>query len=366
RAAARGGVTTLIDMPLNSIPATTTVAALEIKRAAARDRCHVDVGFWGGVIPGNSGELAGLVAAGVRGFKAFLVDSGVDEFPAASLADLEKALRILGPLGVPLLVHAEDPTIVSWQADQLREDPCAHAAWAASRAGAEEAAVARLIELAGRCAGAVHIVHVSTAGAVEQLREARRHGVSVTAETCPHYLVLRAEDVPAGGTAFKCAPPLGSAADREALWRGLLDGTLSMVVSDHSPCPPDLKELESGRFDLAWGGIASLQVSWSAVWTEARRREIDLMRLVEWMSVAPARLAGLTGRKGVIATGADADLMVVDPEARFVIDPEQLAHRHRVTPWTGKTLSGLIVATFLRGEPIFGEGQPSTPQGRLL
>jgi len=366
RAAAAGGVTTLIDMPLNSIPATTTAAALEVKRRAADGRCHVDVGFWGGLIPGNVGKLAGLIAAGARGIKAFMVDSGVDEFPAVSPLEIEKALGVLGPLCAPLLVHAEDPALVAWQADRLREAPCEHAAWALSREGAEEAAVERLIDLAERCRAPIHVVHVSTAGAVLRLREARGKGVPITGETCPHYLVLCGEDVPPGGTQFKCAPPLGCAQDREALWQGLLDGTLGMIVSDHSPCPPELKELESGRFDLAWGGIASLQVSRAVVWTEAVRRGIPPIRVVEWMSTAPARLAGLAGRKGVIAPGADADLMIIDPEARFVVDPARLEHRHRVTPWAGHELSGVVQATYLRGELIHEEGRLSTPTGRLL
>jgi allantoinase len=370
RAAAAGGVTTLVDMPLNSIPATTSAAALEAKRAAAGGQAQVDVGFWGGLVPDNLPDIRPLIQAGARGLKAFQVDSGVEEFPAASIETMDQALAILEPLGAPLLVHAEDPVLVAWQADRLRESPRSHAAWAASRVMAEESAIDQLVAIAEKHAARLHVVHVSTAGGVERLRKARARGVPITGETCPHYLVFRGEEVPDGATRFKCAPPLGSQADREALWAGLADGTLGMIVSDHSPCPPDLKCQDTGRFDQAWGGIASLEVSLPATWTEALARGYGPEDVAEWMAAAPARLAGLD-RKGSLAIGKDADIVVLDPDATFVVEPEALCHRHAVTPYAGRTLRGVVETTWLRGTVVFdrrapGQGRPSTPAGRLL
>ncbi|HEX7879645.1 MAG TPA: allantoinase AllB [Candidatus Eisenbacteria bacterium] len=245
-AAAAGGITTLVDMPLNSIPATTTPDALELKRAAAEGKVRVDVGFWGGLVPDNIDELPGLARAGVRGFKAFQVHSGVDEFPDVPVETMDEALEILEPLGLPLLVHAEDPAVVNWQVNLLLENPVSHAAWAASRAFAEEAAIDRLVTIAARHATRLHVVHVSTLGGVERIRKARARGVPITGETCPHYLTWCGDEVPDGATRYKCAPPLGSFEDRDALWRGLDDGTLGMVVTDHSPCPPELKHEDQG------------------------------------------------------------------------------------------------------------------------
>jgi allantoinase len=350
RAAAAGGVTTLADMPLNSIPATTHVRALDAKRAAARGKCAVDTGFLGGVIPGNAGELRALHEAGVLGFKCFLVHSGVDEFPACAAADLDAALAVLAPLGAVLMAHCELPR-------ELPPGPTgtrSYSAYAASRpAAAETAAVGLLLELADRHRARVHVVHVSAGETLPLIAAARARGVAVTAETCPHYLHFTADLVPDGATEYKCAPPIRSAADRDALWQGLLDGTLDAVVSDHSPCPPAMKRREAGDFMAAWGGIASLQLGLSVVWTGMRARRIPLERLATWMCAAPARLLGLSARKGAIAPGHDADLIGWMPDEEFTVRPERLLHRHALTPYAGARLAGVVHSTFIRGECIY-------------
>lgn len=368
RAAAAGGITTLVDMPLNAVPATTTAAALAAKVQAARGQVRVDVGFWGGVIPGNGAELGPLVEAGALGFKCFVVDSGVPEFPAASYDDIAAVLPGLKRLGLPLLVHAEDPEVIARNAAAFERGlPTDHATWLATRPPeAEVVAVTRLLELASGPRARLHIVHVAAAAVLPLLADARRRGVPVSAETCPHYLTFSAEEVPWGGTAFKCAPPLREAEHREALWQGLADGTLDLIASDHSPSPPAGKHLEDGRFDAAWGGIASLQLSLPVTWTEASRRGFGLVDLARWMAEAPARLAGLAGRKGVLAVGADADVTVVDTEATFNVDPRRLYHRHAVTPYAGRTLRGVVTTTFLAGRAVFLDGQLAPPSGRLI
>lgn len=333
RAARLGGTTTIVDMPLNSVPPTTTVANLEAKRRAAAGRCEVDVAFWGGIVPDNAGDLEGLAASGVRGFKAFLVESGVPEFPPVDADHLRKVLPVLADAGLPLLVHAEDPGAIG----PVTGDPRDHRAWLASRpAAAEDAAVATLARLAEETGARIHVLHLSSAGALPVVRDS-----PLTAETCPHYLALAAEEVPPGATAYKCAPPIREAENRERLWEGLRDGTIAMVVSDHSPCPAELK---AGDFASAWGGIASLQLRLPLVWTEARRRGVDLPTLARWLAEAPAALAGLPA-KGRIEPGADADLAVWDPDATATVDPAALAHRHPVTPYAGRELAGIVVAT---------------------
>ena len=354
RAAAAGGVTTIVDMPLNSIPATTTVAALQEKQRALRDRCYVDVALWGGVVPGNAAELEPLVRGGVRGFKCFLCPSGVPEFEHVGAEDLRSALPVLASLGVPLLAHCELP-------DRLLEpdgDPRAYATWLASRPPAAEAAAIELLaELAAEFSARVHVVHVSSAEGVATIHAARQRGVAITAETCPHYLSFTADDIPHGTTAFKCAPPIRERNHRDSLWRALLDGGLDCVVSDHSPAPPAMKALDEGNFIHAWGGIASLQIGLAAVWTAARRRGITVDRVVRWMCEAPAKLAGLEGRKGTIAVGADADLLIWDPDAPSVVMPTALHHRHAVTPYAGLELCGVVRTTLLRGEIVHKDGQ---------
>ncbi len=361
RAAAAGGVTTLVDMPLNSIPVTTSRAALDVKRAAAAGQCHVDVGFWGGVVPGNAAELGPLLEAGVAGAKAFLIHSGIDDFPASTEADLRAAMPRLAAGGGVLLAHAEMACVEA----PPPGDPARHASWLASRPRAwENEAIALLLRLAAEYRCRVHVVHLSSSEALPALAAARAAGVPVTVETCPHYLVFDAEAVPDGRTEFKCAPPIREAENRERLWQGLEAGTIDMVVSDHSPCTPELKP--PGDFMTAWGGVASVQLALPVAWTEARRRGLPLARLVEWMCAAPARLAGLGRRKGRLEKGYDADLVVFDPDAAFVVDKARLRHRHAATPYLGRTLHGVVHATFVRGHAAFGPGAAATPRGQLL
>jgi len=353
RAAAAGGVTTILDMPLNSIPATTTVAALEAKRKAARGKCAVNVEFIGGVVPGNSGELEGLRDAGVRAFKCFLSPSGVDEFPAVDENDLREAFPILARLGLPLMVHAEDPKL-------LLPGPAggskAYGDYLASRpVESERSAIELLARLVEWCPAPVHVVHLSSAKSLDVVRSARERGLPMSVETCPHYLTFAAEDIPDGATEYKCAPPIRGRAEREGLWRALIDGDIDLVASDHSPCPPILKE-PGGDFFSAWGGIASLQLSMAAVWTGARARGINPERIAEWMSAGPARLARLDGRKGMLAPGYDADIVVWDPEKSFVVDGALLEHRHAVTPYQGLELFGLVTGTFVGGRRVILSG----------
>ena len=357
RAAAAGGVTTLIDMPLNSVPPTTTTGALRRKRAAARGG-WVDVGFWGGAVPGNLGELAGLHQAGVFGFKAFLVDSGVPEFGCLDPAGLDIALAAVAELDALLIVHAEDPGVIG---TAPRPSGRSYAGFLASRPpAAEDAAIARLLAAAGRHRARVHVLHLASASALPVIAAARAAGVKVSAETCPHYLTFRAEEVPDGATEFKCCPPIRGAAHRDGLWGGLADGVIGAVVSDHSPCPPGLKQRDSGDFGAAWGGISSLQLGLPAVWTQARQRGHSLSDVTRWMAAGPAALAGVPG-KGAIAPGYDADLVAFDDTASFTVDPARLYHRHPVTPYAGKTLTGVVRRTWLRGQPA-----GPAPAGRLL
>jgi allantoinase len=362
RAAAAGGVTTVVDMPLNSIPATTSVEAFDAKVRAARSRCQVDVGLWGGVVPGNTASLEPLAGRGVLGFKAFMSPSGVDEFEHVSEADLRDALKVLATLRLPLLVHAESPALLL--AAPSSADPRSHATWLATRpAESEHAAIALLIALAREYRVHVHVVHLASAGALDSLRAARREGLRVTVETCPHYLTFCADDVADGATAFKCAPPIRDRANREQLWDALGAGDIDLVATDHSPAPPALKGIEDGDFLRAWGGIASVQLGLPVVWTGACSRGYTLEHVARWMSTAPARLAGLQDRKGAIAVGHDADFVVFDPDATFVVDPTRLLHRHPVTPYAGMTLRGVVEQTFLRGEVVYGEGGASAARG---
>ncbi|HEX9149072.1 MAG TPA: allantoinase AllB [Thermoanaerobaculia bacterium] len=365
RAAAAGGTTTLFDMPLNSVPPTTSVAALREKAAAAEGKCFTDVGFWGGVVPGNTGELAAMADRGVPGFKCFLVPSGVPEFGFVSARELSEALSEIARIGSVLLVHAEDPRRIG---RAPAGDPRKYTTYLATRpSGAEDDAVALLARLARETGARIHVVHLSSAEAIAAVETARKNGLSLSAETCPHYLFFAAEDVPDGATEFKCAPPIRERANRERLWKGVADGAIGMVVSDHSPSPTEMKSRETGDFLAAWGGISSLQFRLPAVWTEARERGHSIERLAAWMCEAPARLAGLAGRKGSIVPGADADLVVWDPESSFEVRAEATFHRHGLTPYLGRTLSGVAEATFLRGEKIFERGHfVGPPRGRVL
>ncbi len=360
RAAAAGGVTTLLDMPLNSVPPTTTVAHLRTKQDVARDKAHIDTGFWGGAVPGNVPDLRPLYDAGVFGFKCFLSPSGVEEFPELDAKELEAALTEIASFDGLLIVHAEDTGRLS-AAPQRHSDR--YADFLASRPrDAENDAVALLIDLARRLDARVHILHLSSADALPMIADARRDGVRLTAETCPHFLTLTAEEVPDGATEFKCCPPIRERANQDALWRGLADGTLDCVVSDHSPCTADLK---TGDFMDAWGGISSLQLGLPAVWTEARRRGHSLEEVARWMSTGPAALAGLT-RKGAIEPGRDADFAVLAPEETFTVDPAALHHRNQVTAYAGRTLHGVVRSSWLRGEQITDHTHPVRKTGRLI
>jgi allantoinase len=357
RAAAAGGITTVIDMPLNSIPPTTGVPALRAKQAAARGRCQVDVGFWGGAVPDNLGSLRGLHDAGVFGFKAFLLDSGVAEFPPLTRGQLREAMKEIAAFDGLLIVHAEDDAVIgSAPAPAGRS----YRAFLASRpAEAERAAVEQVISAAQATGARVHILHLAAADALPAIASARAAGVRVTAETCPHYLALSAGQIPDGATPFKCCPPIRGHANRDALWDGLAQGTIDAIASDHSPCPPELKHLGDGDFGAAWGGIASLQLTLPVVWTQARRRGHSIADVAGWMARRPAALAGLAG-KGRIAPGADADLVAFAPGATFTVDPAALHHRHPVTPYAGHELTGEVRRTWLRGQDTTGT------RGRLL
>lgn len=368
RAAAAGGVTTVVDMPLNSIPVTTNAAALAVKVAASAGKRYVDVGFWGGVVPGNAGELAGLARGGALGCKAFLVHSGIEEFPNATEADLRRAMPILRDQGLPLLAHAELDLGAPPDAAVRPARPRVYDQYLRSRPRAwEDQAIALLIRLCRETRCPVHIVHLSSASSIDSLRDARAEGLPVTVETCPHYLCLEAESIPDGATHFKCAPPIREHENREALWRALFEGVIDFVITDHSPCTPGLKLPERGDFQEAWGGIASLSLGLANVWTTAAARGATLGQLADWMSGAPAAFAGLGGRKGRIAPGYDADLVVWAPEETFVVEPERLYFRHPISPYLGMGLRGRVHKTFLAGREIFdGIGHPAGPIGELI
>ncbi len=360
RAAAAGGVTTIVDMPLNSIPATISVAAFEEKLQAARGQCWVDTGFWGGAVPGNVASLRPLQEAGVFGFKCFLLHSGVDEFPPLAPPGLEAALREIGSFGGLMIVHAEDSAAID-RAPSASGD--SYADFLASRPReAENLAVARVVELARRTGCRVHVLHLSSSDALPVLASARRDGVRVTAETCPHYLSFAAEEIPDGATQFKCCPPIREAGNRELLWQGLGSGMIDCIVSDHSPCTADLKRFDIGDFGVAWGGIASLQLGLPAVWTGARERGFALTDVVRWMAENPAKQAGLSS-KGRIAPGAAADLCVLAPDDAFVVDVATLHHKNPVSAYGGRRLTGRVCSTWLRGRLVDVDGEP---RGRLL
>ena len=364
QAAAAGGVATLIDMPLNSVPPTTSVPSLREKREAAIGQCAVDVGFLAGVVPGNARELRHLQHAGVFGFKAFMCDSGVAEFPPVSNPDLRQALLMLASLDALLMVHAEDPSLLRPIAGTARR----HEEWLATRpASAEMRAVEDLIALAREFGARIHVVHVSAPDTARRISEARDRGVRITGETCPHYLTFCAEEIPEGATGYKCAPPIRSRESREGLWDALRRDWIDVVVTDHSPVPPSLKLPEVGDFFAAWGGIASLQLRLPAVWTSARERGFTIEDVARWTAEAPARLVGLEGRKGRLVPGADADFVIWQPEEEFTVDEAGLRHRHKLTPWLGRRLAGVVEATYLRGEPVFRRGEPDPPmRGTLI
>lgn len=372
RAAASGGVTTIVDMPLNSIPATTTADALKAKLTAVRGNLCVDVGFWGGVVPGNTGELAKLWDAGVVGFKCFLIHSGVDEFPNVNESHLREAMPELARLGATLIVHAELPgpiesaccTPIGPAGDS---DPRAYETFLHSRpCAAENQAVELMIRLSRETGCRIHIVHHSSAAALGMLRKSRAAGAQLTVETCPHYLHFAAEDIADGATEFKCCPPIRERANREQLWEALRDGTIDMVVSDHSPCPPEMKLPEQGDFMKAWGGISSLQLRLPVIWTEVRARGFAMNQVAEWLCAAPARQVGLAQRKGSISVGGDCDLVIWNPDREFKVEPKIIHHRHKLTPYAGEVLQGVVEKTFLRGQMVYDGGEFANPKGKLL
>lgn len=369
RAAAAGGVTTLVDMPLNCVPETINVAALETKRDAAQGKAWVDWAAWGGVVRGNAAALQPLARAGVAGFKCFLIHSGIDGFSWVDESDLRPALEVLRGSGLPLLAHAEiaDPVNAATASlNAQNADWRKYSTYLASRPDeAETEAIALLIQLAEEFQTPIHIVHLSSAQALPMIAGARQRGVPVTVETCVQYLCFAAEEIPDGATEFKCAPPIRGIENREMLWSALENGLIDMVTTDHSPCPPAMKRRDQGRWDLAWGGIASLGLALPVLWTAMQQRGIKIERVAEWMAAAPARLAGLSGRKGALAPGADADFAVFDPDAFWTVTTEDLHFRHKLSPYLGAHLRGRVRETWLRGERIFSDGQFSNaPRGQ--
>jgi len=369
RAAAAGGYTTLVDMPLNCLPETTTVAALEQKRTAAARQCMVDWAAWGGAVADNQADLLPLARAGVCGFKCFLIYPGCDGFTMIDREQLERAMPAIAESGLPLLVHAELAGPIDAAMATLKDaDWRNYATYLASRPDeAELEAIRLMIRLCRQYGFRLHIVHLATAQALHALQAARAEGLPITVETCPHYLHFATEEIADGATLLKCAPPIRGRGNRAALWQGLRAGIIDMVVTDHSPCPPEMKRMDEGRFDRAWGGIASLSVALPVVWTDASQRGFSLEDIARWMSSAPAALAGLGSRAGALEAGCEANFVVFDPEAEFVVTAERLHTRHAISPYVGETLNGIVEATYLRGEAVYREGEfASGARGREL
>jgi allantoinase len=372
KAAATGGITTLVDMPLNSSPVTTTVDAFHKKCEAAEGKLYVDCGFYAGVIPGNAEEIEPLIREGVLGVKAFLIHSGIDEFPNVTESDLRAVMPIIARYNLPLLVHCElslsNPKLQIPPDRRAGANPKSYFKYLSSRPRQwEHDAIALMIQLSKEFSCKVHIVHVSSSDALPMLKNAHASGLPVTTETCPHYLFFTAEEIPDGDTRFKCAPPIREKENRERLWDGMRDGVIDFIVSDHSPSLPAMKCLESGDFQKAWGGIASLQFGLSIVWTEARRRGFTIQNVAEWMCRCPAQLVGLDSRKGAIAPGYDADIVVWDPEQQFIVEQSMIHHRHKITPYEGRSLYGKVIATFLGGKKIVSHGTvDGKPSGKVM
>jgi len=365
-AAAAGGITTLVDMPLNSSPVTTSALALEKKLKAANGKLSVNCGYWGGIVPGNNAEILPMIKAGVLGFKVFLTHSGIDDFPNITLKELEKSLPLLAEHGLPLLVHAELEKKHPGQ-KELEKDNYSYKAWLHSRPESwEDEAVKSMIALCRKYNVRTHIVHLSSADSLEMIRAAKSEGLPLTVETCPHYLYFAAENIPDGDTRFKCAPPIRDRANNLLLWEAVSDGTIDFIVSDHSPAPPELKELETGNFKEAWGGIASLQFSLPVVCTLALQRKNTIEQISRWMSTAVADFLGWP-EKGRIAVGADADLVIWSPGKKMKVSPAIIKFRHKVTPYEGEMLNGVVEETWVAGIKVYDRGAfRSTPHGKNL
>ncbi|UOQ53129.1 allantoinase AllB [Hymenobacter cellulosivorans] len=365
RAALAGGLTTLVDMPLNSAPVTTSVANFELKLAATQGQLHTNVGFWGGIVPGNAAEVTGLIERGVLGFKAFLTHSGIDDFPNATEDDLRQVMPVLARHGLPLLVHCE---LTTDDAEWKQHDPRSYQNYLASRPKHwEDDAVALMIRLCAEFRCPVHIVHLSSANSIGPLAAAKAQGLPLTVETGQHYLFFNAEDIADGQTQFKCAPPIREKANNDLLWQALQQGIIDFVATDHSPAPPDLKQIATGDFTTAWGGIASLQVALPVLWTAAQQRGASLRDLATWLSTNPAKLIGQSQRKGQIAKGYDADLLILDPEQTFEVTAELIQHKHKVSPYVGRQLRGVVEQTWLAGQPVYQRPNfLALNQGQLL
>ena len=363
KAAISGGVTTLVDMPLNSSPVTTSVKSFEEKLKAAGQNLHTDCGFWGGVVPGNEGEIEPLIERGVLGFKAFLTHSGIDEFPNVTEDDLRRVMPVIAKHKLTLLVHCE----LADDRAPVMMDRRSYKEYVASRPKHwEDDAIALMIRLCEDYNCRTHIVHLSSADSIEQIRKAKSRGLPLTVETAQHYLAFCAEEISDGATAFKCAPPIREKANNEQLWKALKDGIIDFVATDHSPATPDLKEIESGDFTKAWGGIASIQFALPVLWTAAKSRGFTLNDVSRWLSANPAKLISQNANKGIIAEGSDADLIVMNPEESFVVSEDIIYHKHKLTPYTGSELYGIVKQTYLAGKKVYDNGNFALNEGKII
>lgn len=364
RAAVAGGITTLVDMPLNSSPVTTTVEAFNKKLKATENQLHTNCGFWGGVVPGNENDIEPLAREGVLGFKAFLVHSGIDDFPNVVEADLRKAMPIIAKVGLPLLVHCELARLTN---EPVTSNPSSYQNYLLSRPkNWEDEAIELVIRLCETFNCKVHIVHLSSADSIQQIAKAKDQGLPLTVETGQHYLYFSAEDIKDKQTTFKCAPPIREKENTDRLWQGLKDGVIDFVATDHSPAPPELKELSTGNFVKAWGGISSLQWALPVLWTAAKRKGFGIEDVVKWLCENPAKLLGSKFKKGKIQKGYDADLIVFNPDKTFTVVEEEIYHRHKITPYLNHELYGVVEQTWLGGEKIFDRGKMKLNHGSLL
>lgn len=366
KAALAGGITALVDMPLNSSPVTTSVKAFKEKLNAAKNKLHTHCGFWGGIIPGNTHEIEPLIEKGVLGFKAFLIHSGIDEFPNVAEADLRSAMPLIAKYGLPLLVHCELDNGAGEQ-QRVKNGQRSYEVYLQSRPRKwEDDAIALMIRMCEEFNCRVHLVHLSSSDSIGQIKKAKEKGLPLTVETCPHYLYFHAEEIDDGQTQFKCAPPIREKENNEKLWQALKDGIIDYVATDHSPAPPEMKLLQHGDFSKAWGGIASLQFALPALWTAARNKNITVSDIARWLCENPAKIIGKENTKGKIAKGYDADLVVWDDKKSFVVSEEMILHRHKLTPYLGETLFGVTEQTYLGGEKVFDNGKMKVNKGKVM